>query len=72
MPSNRQTKASIMNGTGFPQNSYKNPPNGGATKQPKLIKAKAMPKAFDLSASSVYLSAIIDKPPVSAKAEPTP
>jgi hypothetical protein len=52
-PSIRQTNAKTIKGTDLPQNSYKNPPNGGATKHPKLIKANAIPKAFDLSASSV-------------------
>ena len=40
-PSIRQTKAKMTNGTDLPQNSYKIPPKGGATKQPKLMKAKA-------------------------------
>ena len=52
----RQTNASITKGTGFPQNSYKNPPKGGATRHPKDIKARAIPRALDLSASSVYLN----------------
>ena len=57
-PSIKQTNASIMNGTGFPQNSYKNPPKGGATRQPKEINARAIPRALVLSASSVYLEII--------------
>ena len=72
IPSNKQTNAKIMKGMALPQNSYKNPPKGGATRHPKLIKAKAIPNALDLSDSSVYRSAIIDKPPVSANADPTP
>ena len=36
------------------------------------MKASAIPSALDRSASSVYLSAIIERPAVSAKADPTP
>ena len=39
---------------------------------PKEMKASAIPRAFDRSDSSVYLSAIIESPAVSAKADPTP
>ena len=36
------------------------------------MKASAIPRAFERSASSVYLSAIIESPAVSANAEPNP
>ena len=39
---------------------------------PKEMKARAIPRALDRSDSSVYLSAIIERPAVSANAEPTP
>ncbi|TNN83760.1 hypothetical protein EYF80_005936 [Liparis tanakae] len=48
------------------------PPKGGATRLPKEMNASAMPSAVLLSDSSVYLSAIIAIPEVSAKAEPRP
>ena len=57
-PSRRHTKARIMKGTGLPQNSYRKPPKGGATKHPKDMNARAIPRALDLSASSVYLKEI--------------
>lgn len=71
-PSMAHTSANIRNGTSLPANWYNAPPNGGATKQPKLINANAMPNARDRSFSSVNRSAIIAKPDVSANAEPTP
>ena len=39
----------------FPQKSYRIPPNGGATRHPNEMKAKAMPRALERSDSSVYL-----------------
>ena len=39
---------------------------------PKEMKASAIPRALDRSDSSVYLSAIIESPAVSANADPTP
>ena len=37
----------------------RNGPKGGATRQPKEMKASAIPNALVLSSSSVYLRAII-------------
>jgi hypothetical protein len=45
--SSRQTKESIRNGTGFPAIEYKTEPNGGATRHPNEIKAKAIPRAAE-------------------------
>ena len=39
---------------------------------PKEMKASAIPRALDRSDSSVYLSAIMERPAVSANADPTP
>ena len=46
--------------------------NSNQESYPKEMKARAIPRALDRSDSSVYLSAIIERPAVSANAEPTP
>lgn len=68
----KQTNDRIRKGTGFPASEYNTEPNGGATRHPNEMKAKAIPSAADLSFSSVNRSAIMARPEVSANAEPKP
>jgi len=47
--SHRHISARRMKGTEWPKYWKKKPPNGGATKLPKEIKARAIPSALKLS-----------------------
>ena len=69
-PSARHNRARIRKGAACPITSNKNPPKGGAIRDPNEMKAREIPRALWRSFSSVNRSATKARALVSAKAEP--
>ena len=71
-PSSRARKARMRKGAVLPTNWYMKPPNGGPIRTPRASPPSAIPMAFPLSLSSVYLSASIPMPDTLEQDDPIP